>query len=41
HPGADLMPGRCKVPQDGLAEAILIAEYGARMQAKAMARLTP
>lgn len=30
HPAADLMPGRCTKPQDGLAEAILIAEYGAR-----------
>lgn len=30
-PSADLMPGRCRVPHDGIAEALLIAEYGRRL----------
>lgn len=29
-PSIDLIPGRCRTPQDGLAEALLIAEYGRR-----------
>lgn len=29
-PGVDLIPGKCKNPQDGMAEALLLAEYGRR-----------
>lgn len=28
YPELDLMPGKCTTPQDGLAEAMLIAHYG-------------
>ncbi len=27
YPAVELIPGRCKVPQDGLADAMCIAEY--------------
>lgn len=30
-PGARLVPPRCRVPHDGLADALCIAEYGRRM----------
>lgn len=30
-PSADLTPGKCKKPQDGLAEALLMAEYARRL----------
>ena len=30
-PNADLTPGKCKKPQDGLAEALLMAEYARRL----------
>lgn len=30
-PGAQLVPPRCRVPHDGLADALCIAEYGRRM----------
>jgi crossover junction endodeoxyribonuclease RuvC len=29
-PNVDLTPGKCTKPQDGMAEALLIAEYGRR-----------
>ena len=31
-PKADLIPGRCRKPHDGIAEALLIAAYGARIE---------
>lgn len=31
-PGADLTPGRLRVPHDGIVDALLIAEYGRRME---------
>lgn len=35
YPGVDLTPGRKKKPHDGMADAICIAEYGARLQKQA------
>lgn len=28
YPAIDLIPGECKVPQDGLADAVCLAEWG-------------
>lgn len=33
-PDIDLMPGQCRKPQDGLAEAMLLAAYGRKMESK-------
>ena len=29
HPQIELCPGRCRLPQDGIADAVCLAEYGA------------
>lgn len=36
-PGVDLRPGQCRKDQDGLSDALLIAEYGRRQQCQGIA----
>ncbi len=33
YPNIDLIPGRCKTPQDGIADAVCIAQFGLLQQA--------
>lgn len=37
YPGVDLTPGKKRVPHDGIADAVCIAEYGRRVMAKVAA----
>lgn len=32
YPMIDLVPGRCRMPQDGIADAVCIAHYGVMME---------
>ncbi|MGP5563742.1 hypothetical protein [Vreelandella alkaliphila] len=34
YPGVNLKPGKCRTPQDGLADAVCIAEYGRHLLAQ-------
>lgn len=34
YPMINLVPGRCRVPQDGIADAVCIAHYGMLMEVK-------
>ena len=34
YPAIDLTPGRCRVPQDGIADAVCIAHYGMLQEMK-------
>ncbi len=34
YPGVDLIPGKKRVPHDGIADAMCIAEFGRQMMAK-------
>lgn len=31
YPSVELMPGRCSTPQDGIADAVCLAEYGRQL----------
>ncbi|MCZ0926473.1 hypothetical protein L0636_01040 [Halomonas janggokensis] len=37
YPGVNLKPGKCRTPQDGLADAVCIAEYGRQLMNKGAA----
>lgn len=34
YPLVDLMPGRCRTPQDGIADAVCLAEYGRQLMTR-------
>lgn len=37
YPGVDLAPGRLRVPHDGIADAVCLAEYGRQLMLKEVA----
>lgn len=37
YPVVNLRPGKCRTPQDGLADAVCIAEYGRQLMSKGVA----